>query len=165
MTPAQLANLAKGNPRVAERHKQGHYDSRIATDDDNHTADPLDVYDYDKRPSDSPASRDSIVGQLAGRTNELVDELDAHPERADELVEVVASVLRSPLILQRVAVRQDELGDGIANFLAAAPNVAAALAEAIAPCLDNMPDLSAGDETDSDDEPSGFLSGFFGAGF
>lgn len=34
LTPAQLANLAKGNPKVAERHASGQYDSRILSDEE-----------------------------------------------------------------------------------------------------------------------------------
>lgn len=64
MTRAQLAALAAGNPRVAERMREGHYEHRLGTDDDS---DPT-ILDTHKTgmPKDQAAEREPVAGRHPG---------------------------------------------------------------------------------------------------
>ena len=61
MTRAQLEALAAGNPRVAERMREGHYEHRLGTDDDS---DPtiLDAH-RTGMPKDQPVEREPLAGR------------------------------------------------------------------------------------------------------
>lgn len=74
LTAAQLANLAKGNPRVAERHAQGRYDDRLAQD------------------SQDPVDDESLI-------YELLTELETDPELGERLAAALEPCLR-PLLEQ-----------------------------------------------------------------